>query len=302
MTRILLIGSSGQVGQELQHSLASLGEIVTPDRGRLDLELPDSILHALQESEADVIVNAAAYTAVDRAESERERAMAINGTALETIAQEAERMGAFLVHYSTDYVFDGRKSSPYVEDDTPNPINVYGRSKLIGEEAIRKSGVAHFIFRTSWVYAAHGNNFLRTIMRLAEERSELKIVNDQFGAPTWAKTIAEITAQALEIRFNTGNDKAETNGVYNLTASGFVSWFGFAQAIINHARKIHPAMTVPCLIPISSHEYPLPALRPANSRLDTSKLRKTLGLRPPSWEIMLEECLARTDKKLIPGP
>jgi dTDP-4-dehydrorhamnose reductase len=203
--RILLTGKNGQVGAELQRALPVLGEVIALGRQDLDLASPDVLRRTVRDTKPDVIVNAAAYTAVDRAESEPELAAAVNGNAPGILAEEAQRSGAFLVHYSTDYVFDGTKDTPYTEDDTPNPLNAYGRSKLAGENAIRASGVSHYIFRTSWVYAAHGHNFLNTILRLARERRELKIVDDQTGAPTWARTIADITTQALESEPRAGN-------------------------------------------------------------------------------------------------
>lgn len=283
--RILLTGKNGQVGAELQRALPVLGEVIALGRQELDLASPDAIRRAVRDTKPDVIVNAAAYTAVDRAESEPELAAAVNGTAPGILAEEAQRIGAFLVHYSTDYVFDGTKDTPYTEDDTPNPLNAYGRSKLAGENAIRASGVSHYIFRTSWVYAAHGHNFLNTILRLARERRELKIVDDQTGAPTWARTIADITTQALKLEPRAGN------GLYHLTAAGAVSWFGFARAILAETKTRHPEIVVPQLIPITTGEYPQPARRPANSRLNTTRLTEVFGIRPDTWQATLARCM-----------
>lgn len=289
--RILLTGRNGQVGWELQHALSPIGEVVALDRQQLDLASADSISKAVREARPDVIVNAAAYTAVDRAESEPDLAMAVNGVAPGILASEARRLGALLVHYSTDYVFNGSKDRPYVEDDEVNPLNEYGRSKLAGEEAIRAAGVRHYIFRTSWVYAARGNNFVHTILRLARERTELRIVDDQVGAPTWARGIAEMTAQALAAGGANTDRAQESSGLYHLTAAGAVSWFGFAQAILAAAKSRFPAMNAPRLIPIPSSEYPLPARRPANSRLDNSRLSAAFGLTPRSWDAMLKLCI-----------
>ena len=290
MLRILVPGRTGQVGWELQSALAPLGTVIALDRGGMDLAYPDSIRRAIRDAKPEVIVNAAAYNNVDRAESEPELAMQVNGVAPGIMAEEAKRLGAVLVHYSTDYVFDGTKKEPYVEDDPPNPVSGYGRSKLAGEQAIASSGAPHLIFRTSWVYAARGQNFVRTMLRLGRERSELRIVDDQVGAPTWARFIAEATAQVLH-RLGDGHKAiGDRAGIYNLTATGAVSWYGFASAIFVEA-KAQLGMTPPKLIPITTAEYPLPARRPANSRLDTSKLTRTFGLTPPDWKTMLTACM-----------
>lgn len=285
--RILLTGSKGQVGRALQQTLAQLGQVTAFDRHALDLADRDAICKTVRECRPELIINAAAYTAVDRAETEADLAMAVNGVAPGVLAEEAKRLGARLVHYSTDYVFDGSKPTAYTEADTPNPLNVYGKTKLAGEEAIRATGVAHHILRTSWVYAAEGANFLNTILRLAKERQELRIVDDQTGAPTWARAIADLTAQILAAGLR-GEDPR--HGLYHLTATGAVTWFGFAQAILAEVQKT-PGRTVPRLIPITTAEYPLPARRPANSRLDTSRLTETFGIRPAPWQEMLAQCL-----------
>lgn len=289
--RILLTGKDGQVGWELQRSLGLLGEIIALDRNELDLASANSIVRAMRDVEPDIVVNAAAYTAVDRAESEPDLAMAINGVAPGVIAHEAKRLGALVVHYSTDYVFDGTKDGLYEEDDTPHPLNVYGRSKLAGEIAIRAVGIPHYIFRTGWIYAARGHNFVRTILGLAREKTELKIVNDQIGAPTWARSVAVATAQILTISANGLPGTQNSDGLYHLTAAGAISWFGFAQAILAAAKSIYPVMNMPKLTPIHAIEFPLPARRPLNSRLDNSRLFSTFGLTLPSWDAMLQQCM-----------
>lgn len=284
--RILLTGMHGQVGWELMRTLAPLGEVVAVDRQTLDLSNPDSIRAIIREVKPGLIVNPAAYTAVDKAESEPELAMAVNGTAPGIMAEEAKLLGAAMVHYSTDYVFDGTKTSPYLEDDTPNPLNVYGKTKLAGEDAIRASGVPHLIFRTSWVYGARGRNFLLTVRRLAQEREELKIVADQLGAPTWSRMIAEATAQILAQR---GPDLGEAGGLFHLTAAGQTSWHGFTQAILELAGNGDKPL--PRLIPFTTQEYPLPAARPLYSQLSNAKLIKTFGIGLPSWHSSLALCL-----------
>lgn len=285
--RILLTGSNGQVGRELQRALAPLGSVVALDRHGLDLANPVAIRRVIRDCRPALIVNAAAYTAVDRAESEPEKAMAVNGIAPGILAEEARRLDALLVHYSTDYVFDGTKPAPYSESDTPHPCNIYGKSKLAGEQSIQATGVAHYILRTSWVYAAEGANFLNTVLRLARERPELRIVNDQTGAPTWARAIADMTAQLLTNRRNADDPRY---GLYHLTAAGAVTWHGFAQAILAEAEHVM-GMKPPRLIPITTQEYPLPAPRPANSRLDTTRLTEAFGIRPPTWQDMLVHCI-----------
>jgi len=289
--KILLTGKNGQVGWELQRTLAPLGEVVAVDRLKLDLGNPDSIRSVIREVKPDLIVNPAAHTAVDKAESEPELAMAVNGIAPGVMAEEAKKLGAAMVHYSTDYVFDGTKTSPYTEEDIPNPINVYGKTKLAGEQAIQAVGIPHLILRTSWVYGARGKNFLLTILRLAKERDELKIVDDQLGAPTWSRMIAEATAQILAQSVSplTPHPSLLTQygGIYNLTAAGRTSWCGFTQAILENAQVGTRA------IPITSADYPLPAPRPLFSLLASDKLAKTFGLKLPSWEDSLALCMAR---------
>ncbi|MDD5250749.1 MAG: dTDP-4-dehydrorhamnose reductase [Rhodocyclaceae bacterium] len=281
MKRILLTGRNGQVGWELERTLAPLGEVFAFDHGGLDLADADCVRRIVRDTRPDIVVNAAAYTAVDRAESEADRAMAINAAAPGLLAEEAKRLGALLVHYSTDYVFDGTKDSPYAEDDATNPLGVYGRSKLAGEQAIQASGCRHLIFRTSWVYGLRGNNFLRTIRRLAAERDELRIVDDQVGAPTWSRMIAMTTALSLQ-------RSREGGGIYHLTSTGAVSWHGFAAAILAMSPRQERAAA---LVAIPSRDYPLPAARPKNSRLDCSRLAADFDLTLPDWNSALRLCL-----------
>lgn len=279
MKRILLIGKNGQIGWELERTLAPLGKLVACDRSELDLARPDHIRSVLIETQPNIIVNAAAWTAVDQAESKEPAATLINATALGILAEEAKRRGALLVHYSTDYVFDGSKTRAYTEEDPPHPLSAYGRSKLAGEEAIRAVDGRHLIFRTSWVYGRRGHNFLKTILRLAAERDELRIVADQIGAPTWSRMIAEATALCLA-RWN------DQKGLYHLTATGKTSWHGFAQAIATHAKLSARIM------PITTMEYPLPACRPANSQLDNTRMSTDFGITLPNWESQLKLALA----------
>lgn len=287
MTTILVTGKLGQIGWELQRTLLPLGRVAAFDRSGLDLADADAVRRKLDEVRPDVIVNAAAYTAVDKAESEPELAQAVNAAAPALLAQEAAKRGALLIHYSTDYVFDGAKAAPYVETDQPNPLGAYGRSKLAGEAGIRASGADHLIFRTSWVYAARGANFLRTILRLAVEREELHIVADQVGVPTWARFVAEATAHALKQAVQERRSGTFGSGVFHLAAAGETSWHGFAGAILAGRSGLR-AKTV---TPIATAEYPLPAARPANSRLCTDKFRARFGLALPDWQDCLRLCL-----------
>lgn len=277
--RILLTGRSGQLGWELERALSPLGEMVALDRAGLDLADPDRIRSVLRELQPGLIVNAAAYTAVDRAESEPEAAFAINGRAPGILAEEAGRLGALLIHYSTDYVFDGTKTVPYSEEDTPGPLNVYGASKLEGERAIAASGARHWIFRTSWVYAPRGKNFFLTVLRLAREGMPLRVVADQFGAPTSAAMLARATAQAL-------STQAPPSGLYHMSAAGRTSWHGFACVILREFGIADPVTA------IAAAEYPTPAKRPANSLLGTGRLAASFGIRMPSWEAGLHETVA----------
>jgi dTDP-4-dehydrorhamnose reductase len=280
---ILLTGKDGQVGWELQRTLAPLGRVVACGRAELDLAQPDAIRARVREVKPDTIVNAAAYTAVDQAEFEPDLAMAVNGTAPGILAEEARRLGALLVHYSTDYVFDGEKAGPYVENDPTNPINEYGRSKLAGEQAIAAAGCTHLIFRTSWVYGARGKNFLLTMLRLAQEREELRVVDDQVGAPTWSRTIAQATAAILgQITGRKSADPGTESGLFHLTAAGQTSWYGFAQAIFRGAGGLAPR--IPRLIPIESAGYPTPARRPKNSVLSCSRIQGRFGITLVPWQ------------------
>lgn len=286
--KILLTGTTGQVGWELQRTLMTVGDVISVGRNQLDLAKPDTICQTIRDVKPDLIVNPAAYTAVDKAESEPDLAMMINGIAPGIIAEEAKRLGAAIIHYSTDYVFDGNKNTPYLENDQPNPQNIYGKTKLSGEEAIKSVGVNYLIFRTSWVYGLHGKNFLLTMQRLAKEREEIKVVDDQIGAPTWSRMIAEITAQIVSQSQNNLSDFYQMkSGIYNLSPSGKTSWYGFAKAIFNdefpnNERKLQR------LIPITTPEYPTPAIRPAFSLLDNQKLSHTFGLIMPDWNQVLK--------------
>lgn len=289
--RILLTGKNGQVGFELQRALAPLGEVIALDRSECDLESESSLREAIRRAEPDVIVNPAAYTAVDRAESEAERAHAVNAHAPGIIGAEAVRRGVLVVHYSTDYVFDGVTTGRYAENAATGPQGVYGQSKLVGEEALSASGARHLIFRTSWVFGAHGANFAKTMLRLAAERDELKVVADQVGAPTSAALIADITAHA--IRQALRQPESAPNGIYHLAAGGETNWHAYACHVIEAARRAGMPVRVAAdaILPISTEDYPTPARRPANSRLDTAKLQKTFGLTLPHWQSGLDHVL-----------
>jgi dTDP-4-dehydrorhamnose reductase len=288
---VLIFGRTGQLGWELQHKLTGLGPIAVVGTPEVDFTRSDTIRDAVRRAEPAVIVNAAAYTAVDKAESEPELAMAINGTAMEVLAEEAKRLGCLLVHYSTDYVYDGTKQGAYVETDAPNPLNVYGKTKLAGDEAIAAVGCEHLIFRTTWVYGARGNNFLLTMLRLSREREELRIVDDQTGAPTSSECIAQATADVLAKVLAAGGLKGRS-GVYNMTCAGATTWFGFAKALLERSAGSLDA-GMPKLIPIPTSEFPRPAVRPANSRLSGARLEETFGVRMPDWEDALALVLER---------
>jgi len=288
-SRILLTGSRGQVGWELARSLSTLGEVVSLDSSQLDLTDVAAIRRAVAEIQPRIIVNPAAHTAVDKAESEVERAYSLNTTAPGVLAEEAEKLGALLVHYSTDYVFDGSGEQARVETDATGPLNVYGASKLAGEQAIQAACQRHLIFRTSWVYGGRGANFLLTMRRLMRERPELKIVADQIGAPTWCRNIADATAQVLAQVHSpwVGADKPEPWGVYHMTNAGETSWHGFAQAIL----ELDAPESETRLLPIPSSDYPTPARRPLNSRLNNDKLERVFGVRLPDWQVALRLCM-----------
>jgi dTDP-4-dehydrorhamnose reductase len=289
--RILLIGKIGQVGWELRRTLAPMAQITCVDFPELDLTSGDSIRQWVRETRPRIIVNAAAYTAVDKAESESDKAMKINGVAPGILAEEAKKLGALLVHYSTDYVFDGAKTEPYVETDAPNPLGAYGRTKLAGDEAVRAVGGAHLIFRLCWVYGARGQNFMLTMMRLAREREKLRVVGDQVGCPTWSRMIAETTALALK-QAVAAKDLGAFTGIYHLASSGVTSWHGFADAIV----RLMPAEGKKCaqVEAITTAEYPTPTKRPAYSVLACDKLERTFGLRLPHWEESLKQVLEAT--------
>ena len=297
--RILLLGRNGQVGWELQRSLAPLGELVALDATGADglcgdLARPAELATTVRALAPGLIVNAAAYTAVDRAEAEPERARAVNAAGPAVLAQEAAALGAWLVHYGTDYVFDGSGNRPWAEDDPTGPLNVYGRTKLEGEQAIRASGCAHLILRTSWVHSARGANFARTMLRLAGEREQLQVVADQFGAPTGADLIADVTAHAIRAAMA----RPALSGTYQLAAGGETNWHGYARHVVafaqarGHPMRVHPDT----IVPVSSADFPSAAQRPHNSRLDTRKLRQVFALGLPPWQFgverMLQEVLA----------
>jgi len=285
--KILISGQHGQVSRELQRRLGAVGELIVLGRDQMDLAHPDQIRRQVQRARPDLVINAAAYTAVDQAESDQQSAFAINAEAPGILAEEALALGVPLIHYSTDYVFDGSKATPYVEDDAPNPLGVYGHSKLMGERAISEVQGQHLILRTSWVYSTHGRNFLLTMQRLLQEKPELRIVADQIGAPTWAGAIADSTLALIE-RWQTGN--AGAWGTYHLTAEGETSWFGFAQAIGDALRE--QGARCANLLPIPSSDYPTPAARPLNSRLDCTRLQREWGVSQPDWLSALHDCLA----------
>ena len=289
MNRILLLGANGQVGWELQRALAPLGELLVCDRRRADLADPEGLARLVRAERPQFIVNAGAYTAVDKAESDADNARLINARAVAVLAEEAAGCGAWLVHYSTDYVFDGAGSVPFAEDAPTGPLSVYGQTKLEGEQAIRASGCRHLIFRTSWVYAARGGNFAKTMLRLAAERDQLKVINDQIGSPTGADLLADVTAHA--VRAAHGNPALA--GLYHLVADGETSWYDYARYVIEWARKQGQAVRVQPeeIIPVPTTEYPTPAKRPLNSRLATTKLKQAFGLQLPHWQQGVERML-----------
>jgi dTDP-4-dehydrorhamnose reductase len=283
--KILLTGASGQVGYELKRSLQGLGEVIAVDRAQMDLADPDQVRDVIRAVRPALIVNPAAYTAVDRAEAEPALAWRVNADAPAVMAREAKALGAAMVHYSTDYVFDGSKAGAYVETDATGPLNVYGKSKLAGEQAIAEAGIAHLILRTSWVFGMRGNNFLLTMLRLARERDALQVVSDQFGAPTWCRTVADTTALILAQARPAGPGWwQQHSGIYHLSSQGRTSWYGFTEAIV-------AAAGIECLLaPIASDAWPTAAPRPRNSMLDTSKLRQRFCT-IPDWHDALRLCL-----------
>ncbi len=288
--RLLVTGASGQVGGELVRTLAPLGTVIAPARGEMDLANAASVREFIHRIRPDWIVNAGAYTAVDKAESEPDLAFAINAEAAAVIGVEAKALGASVLHYSTDYVFSGKGTVPYVESDPTGPLGVYGASKLAGEEGLLGSGAKAFIFRTSWVYGAAGKNFLRTILKLARERSELRIVNDQHGAPTWSRDLARMAAHVIG-RCESGGGAAGFEGVYHAAGAGETTWAGFAEEAIRQLRQREPEARLATVIGIPAVEYPTPATRPANSRLDCGKLALAFGWRMMDWRESLSSVL-----------
>lgn len=290
---ILLTGVSGQVGFELQRALAPLGPVLTLSRQDCDFADGAALARTVRELCPAIVVNPAAYTAVDKAETEPDLAMAVNGEAPGRLGEAAAAVGALVVHYSTDYVFDGRANRPYVETDTPNPLSVYGRTKLAGERALQASGARHVILRTSWVFGVWGQNFAKTMLRLAAERERLTVVADQFGAPTSAALIADVTAQILGQYLRAGCPADFPQGIYHLAAAGETCWHEYAATVIAAARAAGRSLRLAPdgLLPIASRDYPTPAPRPANSRLDTRRLRATFGLALPDWRAGLAHVL-----------
>jgi dTDP-4-dehydrorhamnose reductase len=286
--KILLLGKNGQVGWELRRTLAPLAEVVAVDYPEINFTDVPALRQFVDATRPNVVVNAAAYTAVDKAETETELCRQVNAVAPGVLAEEAKKLGALMVHYSTDYIFDGTKTSPYVETDVPNPLGAYGRSKLEGDQAVKASGADHLIFRLCWVYGARGQNFMLTMQRLAREREKLRVVGDQFGCPTWSRMIAETTALALK-QVLAGADRSAYNGEYHLAAFGQANWAEFASRII----ELMPETEKKCRVVerITTAEYPTPARRPAYSVLDCGKLQKTFGLRLPHWEASLRQVL-----------
>ena len=300
--RVLILGASGQVGIELQRSFAGFGEIVAADRSRVDLAVPDQIRDAVRHARPDVILNAAAYTAVDRAESEPELAMAINGRAPGILAEEARRHNSVLVHYSTDYVFDGTKAGSWTESDQTNPLNVYGASKLAGEQAIQQAGGKYLIFRTSWVYGPQGRNFLLTMLRVGRERDRLSIVDDQRGAPTTSIEIADATRAIIGGIFAGRFGASESwAGLCHMTCSGSTTWYGFAEAIFAQAASLLGGRT-PELTPLTSAEYPTPARRPANSVLSYALLQSRFQTQLAPWEAALSAVMKSLSRQEQTAP
>jgi dTDP-4-dehydrorhamnose reductase len=304
---ILLTGKTGQLGSELSPLLVKLGEVVAPERKDLDLLDFGQIRRIMQQVKPQLVVNAAGYTAVDAAETDQAQALATNAEGPNLLALEAKKLGAVLIHFSTDYVFDGSKNAPYVETDSPNPINAYGRTKLAGEQAIRDSGAAHLIFRTSWLYSTHGRNFPLQVLRLATEREELKIIDDQVGAPTCARDVAEATTRILDGMFagtKSSVNVAEVSGTYHMSAAGQATWFKFAKAILeqaSHVRHVPPWLTAainghPLLatrvLPISTEEFHSPTRRPAYSVLSNSRLMQIFAVVLPDWHTQLQRCFS----------
>jgi len=296
--KILLFGKNGQVGWELNRSLQPLGEVIALGRDDADFSDPESLRQIVQDISPDVIVNAVAYTAVDKAEEEEELAAKVNSIAPGVLAEEAKKLNALLVHYSTDYVFDGAKEEPYIETDEAKPINAYGRTKLAGEQAIQSSGCDYLIFRTSWVYASRGHNFLLTMLKLAQERVELSIVNDQIGSPTSARLIADTTVLCVQQAIKEKLVGIFSSDLYHLTTSGHTSWHGFTKEIIKLAsNSLNLQLTIKELKAIPTSDYPTPATRPMNSQLALTKLESVFTIKMPDWRNELELCIENLIEK-----
>ena len=288
--KILLTGKTGQIGKELNNIVGDLGNLITVDREQLDLSKPNSIEPVILNIKPDIIINAAAYTSVDKAEEESDLAMTVNAIAPGLLAKAARKVGAGLIHYSTDYVFDGCSGIPYKEEDPPNPLNVYGQSKLAGEKAVAKVGIPFLIIRTGWVYSIHGKNFFKTIKKLAKEKDILQVIDDQIGAPTWARSVAlkthKILKQCLNKKWLEKKDPS-LSGIFHLTCQGKTSWHGFAKEILNMSDASQNIK----LIAIPASDYPTPAARPSNSLLNNEKIQKVFGLDMPNWEDALKDCM-----------
>jgi len=288
--KILLTGKTGQIGEELNNIIGDLGNLITVDKEQLDLSKPNSIEPVILDIKPDIIINPAAYTAVDKAEKEPDLAMTVNAIAPGLLAKAARKVGAGLIHYSTDYVFDGCSEIPYKEEDPPNPLNVYGKTKLAGEKALAEAGVPFLIIRTGWVYSLHGKNFLRTIKKLAEEKDTLQVIDDQIGAPTWARSVALKTHQILKQCLNKKwleTKDPPLSGIFHLTCQGKTSWHGFARKVLNISNASQNIK----LIAIPTSDYPTPATRPSNSLLNNEKIQKVFGLDMPHWEDALKDCM-----------
>ena len=292
--RILLTGKNGQVGSELNKILSQFGEVIATGRNEMNLADPSQIRHVVQQIKPKLIINAGAYTAVDKAESDQELAKAVNAVAPKILAEEAKNNDALLIHYSTDYSYNGKMNHrPYLESDSPAPNSVYGETKLQGDQAIKESGVSHLIFRTGWVYSKRGKSFLNTILKLAKEKNELRVVNDQTGTPTWCRSIAEATCKAIQNLLekregSLSKTAANISGVYHMTCQGETNWHRFAQTIL----ELSCPDNMPKLLAISTKEYPTPAIRPTYSVLSNSKLKKNFGIELPHWEHALKQCLS----------
>ena len=307
--KLLVTGATGQVGWQLVRTLAPLGDVFAPSRSELDLSDPERVTAAVRQIQPDILLNAAAYTAVDKAENEADLAQDVNALAPGRMAQEMARIAGLMIHYSTDYVFDGTKAEPYTEQDATNPLNVYGRSKLAGEQAVAESGCAHIILRTSWVYDTRGNNFLRRVLRLAREKHELRMVDDQYGAPTWARSIAEATAAIvakLSVANASGSDTGTWpgTGIYHLTAAGSTTWAGFARTILEiydellawpaDSGEFSGPLLAKRVVAIASSDFKAAAPRPANSRLCNAKIERDFGIRLPGWKHLLRLAMLET--------